>query len=84
MWRRTIILPFARIQHVETASGPVERLFGLMRVKCFTAGGSSADLAMLGLDAEQARRVRQYLLEQIREDRTPSPVEEGALRGKTE
>lgn len=68
LWRRTVILPFARIQHVETASGPVERLFGLMRVKCFTAGGSNADLTMLGLDAERARRVRAYLLEQIRDD----------------
>lgn len=72
LWQRTLILPFARIQHVETASGPVERLFGLMRVKCFTAGGSSADLTMLGLDAERARRVRAYLLEQLRDDGDPS------------
>lgn len=63
--QRTTILPFARIQHVETASGPLERAFGLMRVKCFTAGGSTADLAVLGLDRHQARRVRSYLLERI-------------------
>ncbi len=68
IWRKTVILPFARIQHVETASGPIERLFGLRRVKCFTAGGISADLSILGLDVDSARRVRQYLLEQIRED----------------
>lgn len=68
IWQRTAILPFARIQHVETASGPLERMFGLMRVKCFTAGGLSADLTVEGLEREDARRVRQYLLEQIRDD----------------
>lgn len=68
IWRKTVIIPFARIQHVETASGPVERMFGLMRVKCFTAGGMTADLSVEGLDVASARKVRQYLLEQIRED----------------
>ena len=71
IWRKTMIVPFARIQHVETASGPIERLFGLLRVKCFTAGGMMADLSVEGLDARSARQVRQYLLEQIRDD---SPV----------
>lgn len=67
IWRKTIILPFARIQHVETASGPLERWFDLMRVKCFTAGGSTGDLTVIGLCSDDAGRVRQYLLEQIRE-----------------
>jgi membrane protein YdbS with pleckstrin-like domain len=66
LWHKTVILPFARIQHVETASGPLERWFGLMRVKCFTAGGMTTDLTVVGLRADDARRVRQYLLEQIR------------------
>jgi membrane protein YdbS with pleckstrin-like domain len=68
IWQRTVIVPFARIQHVETTSGPLERLFGLMRVKCFTAGGAGGDLTVTGLDAASARQVRQYLLEQIRDD----------------
>ena len=63
----TTILPFARIQHVETASGPLERAFGLMRLKCFTAGGMTADLTVLGLDRVQARKIRAYLLERIRD-----------------
>ncbi len=70
VFRKKVILPFARIQHVETLSGPIERGFGLMRVKCFTAGGLSADLVVEGLDHETAIRVRQYLLEQIRDDRS--------------
>lgn len=89
IWRKTVILPFARIQHVETANGPLERWFGLMRVKCFTAGGMSSDLSVEGLDIADARRVRQHLLEQIREDaetggretdREESPEEEEADR----
>lgn len=66
LWQKTVILPFARIQHVETAAGPLERKFGLMRVKCFTAGGMTTDLTVVGLRADDAKRVRQYLLEQIR------------------
>jgi uncharacterized protein len=68
IWRKTVIVPFARIQHVETTSGPLERWLKLMRVKCFTAGGMMADLSVEGLDEESARQVRQYLLEQIRDD----------------
>jgi len=65
IWRKTVIVPFARIQHVEAVHGPLERYLGLMRVKCFTAGGMTADLTIKGLDRSSARRVRQYLLEQI-------------------
>jgi uncharacterized protein len=65
LWRKTVIVPFARIQHVEAVHGPLERYLGLMRLKCFTAGGMSADLTVKGLDRASARRVRQYLLEQI-------------------
>ncbi|MEE4331378.1 MAG: PH domain-containing protein [Wenzhouxiangella sp.] len=68
VFRKQVILPFARIQHVETLSGPVERYFDLMRVKCFTAGGASADLVVEGLTTATAGQVRQYLLEQIRDD----------------
>jgi len=71
IFRKQVILPFARIQHVETLSGPFERYFDIMRVKCFTAGGQSADLVVEGLDSATAGRVRQYLLEQIRDDEAP-------------
>lgn len=78
IWQRTAVLPFARIQHVETASGPLERAFGLMRVKCFTAGGMAADLSVEGLERDAARRVRQHLLEQIRDGDEQAPSESGA------
>ncbi len=63
--RRTTVLPVCRIQHVETVSGPLERMFGLVRLTCFTAGGASADLVMAGLRRDTADRVRQHLLRRI-------------------
>jgi len=75
LWRKTVIVPFARIQHVEAVHGPLERYLGLMRLKCFTAGGMSADLTVKGLARADARRVRQYLLEQIGQA-TDSPLED--------
>lgn len=64
--RTTVILPFARVQHVETVSGPLERAFGLVRLACYTAGGLSSDLVVAGLDRDTAERVRRYLLGRIR------------------
>ncbi|TVS17626.1 MAG: hypothetical protein EA417_05815 [Gammaproteobacteria bacterium] len=66
-WRRLTVLPCNRIQHVETASGPMERAFGLLRVTCFTAGGLSADLVLQGIAKEDAERVRQHLLSRVHE-----------------
>ncbi|MDT8449630.1 MAG: PH domain-containing protein [Wenzhouxiangellaceae bacterium] len=65
-WRRVTVLPVARIQHVETAHGPLERFFGLARLKLFTAGGVTADLVVIGLERGTADRLREYLVEQIR------------------
>lgn len=66
LWRSVITLPVARIQHVETTSGPLERSQGLARLKLFTAGGMTADLTVIGLSDRSADRLREYLVEQIR------------------
>lgn len=65
-WRSVTVLPFARIQHVETSSGPIERWRGLARLKLFTAGGTTADLTLIGLAADTADTLREHLAEQIR------------------
>ncbi len=70
--QHTTVLPFARIQHVETASNPLERSFNLVRVTCFTAGGAGGDLVIQGLERETAERVREYLLERIRALNVPT------------
>lgn len=66
LWRSVTALPVARIQHVETTHGPLERAHGLARLKLYTAGGLTADLVVIGLDRETADRLREYLVEQIR------------------
>lgn len=78
LWHRSVIVPFARIQHVETVSGPLERRFGLTRLKCYTAGGAGGDLTVAGLHRETARRLRQYLLERIRDGEDDAPQVEGS------
>lgn len=66
-WRSTITLPMARIQHVETSNGPLERKLGLARLSCYTAGGITADLVVIGLNVDMADQLREHLLEQIRQ-----------------
>jgi membrane protein YdbS with pleckstrin-like domain len=66
LWRSITALPLARIQHVETTHGPLERAHGLARLKLYTAGGLTADLVVIGLDRDAADQLREYLVEQIR------------------
>jgi hypothetical protein len=66
LWRAVTALPIARIQHVETTSGPLERSLNLARLKLYTAGGTTADLTVIGLAAPAADRLREHLVEQIR------------------
>lgn len=72
-WQSVTALPVARIQHVETTHGPLERAHGLARLKLYTAGGLTADLVVIGLVRETADQLREYLVEQIRKrDSDPS------------
>lgn len=66
LWRGITALPIARIQHVETTHGPLERAHGLARLKLYTAGGLTADLEIVGLERETADQMREHLVEQIR------------------
>ncbi len=61
-WRKTVILAFNRVQHVEVSSGPLQRKFGLATLKFFTAGGSSVDLKVDGLKRERAEQIRAHVL----------------------
>ncbi len=61
-WRKTTVLPFDRVQHAEVTQGPLQRRFGLATLKFFTAGGSSVDLKIEGLLADEAERLREVVL----------------------
>lgn len=61
LWRSSTVVPFNRIQHSEIDQGPIERLFGLSKLKIFTAGGASSDLNIPGLLPETANKLKDYI-----------------------
>ncbi|PCI64730.1 MAG: hypothetical protein COB37_00090 [Kordiimonadales bacterium] len=61
-WRKTVSLPYNRIQHVELESGPLERFFKLNTLKFFTAGGYKADMKIPALQFERASKLRTYVV----------------------
>ena len=63
IFHRTRLLPLSRLQHVDLERGPLERLYGLSSLILHTAGTHSANIAIPGLDAEEAVRLRNRLIE---------------------
>lgn len=65
IWRSVTAIPFNRIQHVETSNTPLDRKFGLATLQLFTAGGSSGDLKIDGLEASVAEQLRIFILRKV-------------------
>jgi hypothetical protein len=63
MFHRTRLLPLSRLQHVDIERGPFERMYGLSSLVLHTAGTHSASLRIPGLDAGEALRLRDHLIE---------------------
>ncbi len=61
LFRHWSSIPHARIQHVDTRQGPMERLLGLSRLQVYTAAGMSADGSIPGLAEETAEHLRDEL-----------------------
>lgn len=59
----TTVVPFVRIQHTELSEGPLNRLFKLTTLKIYTAGGSTSDLNIPGLEHDDAQKLREYIAE---------------------
>jgi hypothetical protein len=57
---RTVV-PFVRIQHVDSSRGPVERLAGLASTVVYTAGSRGADVTVPGLTPDGADGLRERL-----------------------
>lgn len=64
IWRVRTLVPLARIQHVDTRSGPLERRFGLATVVFYTAAGAN-EIPELALSL--AAGVRDRIAELTRE-----------------
>lgn len=63
VFHHQITVPFNRIQHTEVSHGPIDRLFKLKQLEIYTAGGSSSDLSISGLDPQEAERLKEYIAE---------------------
>lgn len=61
----TIVIPYNRIQHVALEEGIISRLFGLAKIKVFTAGGSNSDIQIPGIMKEEAENIKQLLMGKI-------------------
>ncbi len=64
VWVSRTLVPLARIQHVDTQSGPLQRRFGLATVVFYTAAGPNQ---IPELSAPVAARVRDRIAELARE-----------------
>ncbi len=60
-WRTVSVVPYVRIQHVDTRQGPLERMLGLATVVFFTAGTVGAAVDVPGLALEDAEHLRERL-----------------------
>jgi len=62
---RTVV-PFVRIQHVDTARGPIARVAGLSTLVVYTAGSRGADVTIPGIESDRAtehqRRLKQLAI----------------------
>ncbi|MDZ7688729.1 MAG: PH domain-containing protein [Halobacteriales archaeon] len=57
------VVPFVRIQHIDSRRGPVERATGLATLVIYTAGSRGADVSIPGLTPERADELREKLRE---------------------
>lgn len=70
---RTVV-PFVRIQHVDTQRGPIDRMVGISSVVVYTAGSRGADVAIPGLDPDRASELQHRLRSLIGESESEDAV----------
>lgn len=68
LFRTDTIVPFNRIQHIDVAQGPVERLFGVATLVVHTAGTHNSTVSLPGLRPEDAEAMREEMRGHIRQE----------------
>lgn len=63
--KKMTTVPFTRIQHVEIDEKPISRLFGLSSLSVYTAGDSSDDLEIKGIQRETALQIKEFISTKI-------------------
>lgn len=61
----TTVIPFSRIQHIALDEGLFSRMYRLGQLRIFTAGGHSGSLHIPGIEIEEARQIKELLMNQI-------------------
>lgn len=59
------IVPYNRLQHVVLKQGWLSRFLGLATIECYTAASSNNEVAIPGLELEQAEKIKNLLLNKI-------------------
>lgn len=62
MFRRMTVVPYGRMQYVDTSQGPIARHFGVAEVRLHTASAST-DAVINGLPVAEAEELRRILSE---------------------
>ncbi|MFB6082319.1 MAG: PH domain-containing protein [Halanaeroarchaeum sp.] len=70
---RTVV-PYVRIQHVDTQRNPLERMVGIGSVVVYTAGSRGADVTVPGLEPERATALQHRLRSLIGESESEDAV----------
>jgi membrane protein YdbS with pleckstrin-like domain len=68
LWHAETRVPRTRVQHVDLKRGPLERRFRLSTLVVHTAGTRDSAVAVKGLDADDAERLRDRLAQQVDDD----------------
>lgn len=64
-------IPFNRVQHCEIRQGPIEKVLNLATLKIYTAGGHSSDLSIQGISREKARKLKEFMMNEVSQDEQP-------------
>ena len=68
MWHSETRVPSSRVQHLDIRRGPLERRFRLSTLLVHTAGTRQHAVAVAGLDADDAERLRDHLARRVETD----------------
>lgn len=69
MWQRVVAVPYGRMQLVDISHGPLDRAFGIARLKLVTAAAGTS-VVLQGLSQDAAEQLRDVLIEVAETRRT--------------
>lgn len=55
------MVPYVRVQHIDTDRGPIDRVLGLSKLRVYTAGSKGADIKIPGIAKDEASQLQEKL-----------------------